>query len=149
MNISKSLFFLFFFFFFSCNHTQIQNQPKERLSIVVDKDTMWKAIIKTFKDYPLKNIDPQIGYLETELIKGDLVWKAPHQKSEDLYGYSYTIQVYLSYKNPISTVNIYKKNYKQKGFISQKEEVPSDYLEETALFYHILRELELKKKLDT
>ena len=107
---------------------------------------MWKTMVKVFKPYPIKNIDPQIGYIETELIKGDQVWKAPYQA--DSYGYSYTIQAYLTYKKPVSNVNIHKKVYKQKGFISEKEEVPSDYLEEAILFYNILRELELRKKLD-
>jgi len=109
---------------------------------------MWKVMVQVFKSYPLKNIDPQIGYIETEVIKGDQFWKAPYQKEEKFYGYSSTLQAHLNYKKPISTVSIYKKVYKQRGFISEKEEVPSDYMEEALLFYHIIRELELRKKLD-
>ena len=149
MKLAQKLFFrliafILLFFIFSCIHTQ--EEFKNQLSFVVDEDTMWKIMVKVFKSYPLKNIDPQIGYIETELIKGDQVWKAPYQA--DSYGYSYTIQAYLNYNEPVSNVNIHKKVYKQKGFISEKKEVPSDYLEEAILFYHILRELELRKQLD-
>ena len=143
MKFIKYLLFLFLLCSVSCIHTE--EESKNRLSFVVDRDTMWKVMVKVFKPYPLKNIDPETGYLETEVIKGDQVWKAPFQKAENFYGYSYTIRAYLNYKKPVSTVNIYKKVYKQKGFISEKEEVSSDYLEETVLFYHIVRELELKK----
>lgn len=138
--------FLFVFCLLSCVHTS--KEPKTRLSIMVDRDTMWKVMVQVFKPYPLKNIDPQIGYIETEVIKGDQFWKAPYQKEKKFYGYSSTLQAHLNYKKPISTVSIYKKVYKQRGFISEKEEVPSDYMEEALLFYHIIRELELRKKLD-
>ena len=146
MKFLKYFVFLFLFSVLSCAHTQ--EEPQNRLSFVVDRDTMWKVMVKVFKPYPLKEIDPQTGYLETKEIKGDQVWKAPFQKNEDFYGYSYTIQANLNYKKPVATVSIYKKVYQQKGFISEKKQVPSDYLEEAVLFYHILRELELQKKLD-
>jgi len=142
--IHFGLYFVWLVSSSSCIH--IEKEPEKELSFVVDQETMWKIMVKVFKPYPLKNIDPTAGLIETELIKGAKVWKAPYQK--DLYGYSYTIQAYLTYSQPVSTVSIYKKPYKQRGFISEKEEVPSDYLEETVLFYHILRELELQKKLD-
>ncbi|MBC6415418.1 MAG: hypothetical protein GDA46_03400 [Bdellovibrionales bacterium] len=118
------------------------------MSFVVNEDIAWKTMVKVFKAYPLKTIDPHLAYIETEEMKGDRFWKAPHEEDQNFYGYSYIIKAHLNYKEPISTVTISKKIYRQKGFISKKEELPSDYLEETALFYHILRELELKKKLN-
>ena len=74
-----------------------------------------------FKDYPLKTIDEQRGYIETEVLQADQFWKAPHQKSLDFSGYSSVILVSLEYKKPIARVFINKKIYKQKGFISQKK----------------------------
>jgi len=148
--LKKQRFFFFLLFCFplivfssSCVHTS--EAPQKELSIVVDRESMWKTMVKVFKPYPLKNIDPKKGNIETELIKGGQVWKAPFEKAR--YGYSYKIQAYLTYKEPISTVSIYKTLYKQTGFISEKQIIPSDHMEESLLFYQIFRELELKKKL--
>ena len=146
MKFIKHILFLSFFCLLSCVHTQ--ETSKNQFSLVVDRDRIWKVMVKVFKSYPIKNIDSQSGYIETEWMDGELVWKAPFQKSEKLYGYSYKIEAYLNYNEPISTVSFHKTAYKQKGFISQKERVPSDGLEETALQYHIVRELELGLKLN-
>ena len=138
-----SLFYFLFLFFLSCTHTK--EEVNNQFSFVVDQGVMWKTMVKVFKSYPLKTIDPHLAYIETEEIKGAQFWKAPYEE-EILYGYSYILKAYLHYKKPVSTVKIHKKIYRQKGFISKKEEVPSNYMEETALFYHIMRELELSKK---
>ena len=101
-----------------------------------------------FKSYPLKTIDEQKGYIETAELKADRFWKAPHQQKRDFSGYSYVITVSLSYRKPIARVFIDKKVYKRKGFISIKEEVPSDFLEETVLLYRIAKELSISSRLD-
>ena len=136
---------MLFLSFLSCVHTK--EEVNNQLSVVVDQDVMWKTMVKVFKLYPLKTIDPHLAYIETEEIKGEQFWKAPYEK-ESLYGYSYILKAYLHYKKPVSTVAIHKKIYRQKGFISKKEEIPSNYMEEASLFYHIMRELELRRALD-
>ena len=143
MIIKKSIGFVLLLSLISCIHTE---ELSNSLSFAENKEKVWKVLVEIFKTYPLKTIDEQIGYIETEIIKSSdsKFWKAPHQKRKDFSGYSYFIAVNLNYKKPISTVTIHKKVYKQKGFISKKQEVSSDQLEETALLYQIARELEVK-----
>ena len=129
----------------SCTHTE---ELSNSLSVEANKEKVWKILVKTFKNYPLKTIDEQLGYIETEVIKSANFWKAPHQKQKDFFGYSYILRVNLNYDKPISTVIINKKVYKQKGFISQKQDVASDHLEETVLLYQIARELEVQSLLN-
>ena len=117
------------------------------LSVPINKEKVWKVLVEIFKSYPLKTIDEQLGYIETEIIKSANFWTAPHQKKTDFTGYSYLLKVNLKYNRPISTVVITKHVYKQKGFISTKQEIPSDHLEETALIYQINRELEVQNLL--
>ena len=130
-----------FFFLISCAHTE---KPPNSLSFSADREAVWKVLVEIFKTYPLKTIDESLGYIETKTIKGANIWTAPHQKKTDFSGYSYFIKVNLDYDRPISNVLISKKVYKQKGFISNKQEVSSDHLEETALLYQIARELEVQ-----
>ena len=142
----KIFYFLLPLLLISCVHTK---EPSNSLLIPASKEKVWKVLVEIFKTYPLKTIDGQIGYIETEVIKNSnpQFWKAPHQKikgSKDFSGYSYVLKVNLSYNRPISTVTITKKLYKQKGFISQKQELPSDHLEEISLIYQISRELEVQ-----
>ncbi|MDE0091985.1 MAG: hypothetical protein OXN83_01715 [Oligoflexia bacterium] len=137
----KSICFGLFFFLISCTHTE---ESPNSLSVAAKREKVWKVLVEIFKTYPLKIIDEQLGYIETETIKSSQVWKAPHQKKKDFSGYSYLLKVNLNYNKPVSTVTINKKIYKQKGFISKKQEIPSDHLEETALIYQIARELEVQ-----
>ena len=127
----------------SCIHTE---ELPNSLSFAKSREKVWTVLVEIFKTYPLKTIDEQLGYIETETIKSSdsKFWKAPYQKRKDFSGYSYFIKINLNYKKPISTVTVNKKIYKQKGFISQKQEIPSDHLEETALLYEIARELEIQ-----
>ena len=140
--IKKTVFL--FCFLISCTHTE---KPPNSLSFSADRETVWKVLVTVFKAYPLKTIDETLGYIETKTIKSPNFWTAPHQKKTDFSGYSYFLKVNLNYDKPISTVLINKKVYKQKGFISNKKEIYSDHLEETALLYQIARELEVQNLL--
>ena len=143
--MTKNIFCLLLpLFLMSCMHTE---ELSNSLSVPVNKEKVWKVLVEIFKKYPLKTIDDQLGYIETEVMKSARFWKAPHQKKKDFTGYSYLLKVNLKYNRPISTVTITKKIYKQKGFISTKQEMPSDGLEETALIYQINRELEVQSQL--
>lgn len=104
-------------------------------------------MVAVLKSYPLKTIDEQKGYIETEVLKADRFWKAPHQKNLDFSGYSSVIIARLDYERPIARVFIDKKVYKQKGFISSKKEIPSNLLEENLILYRIARELSIRSQL--
>ena len=142
--IRKSLFILSSLLMLSCSHTEdmansrVFQAPRERV---------WKTLVAVFKSYPLKTIDDQRGYIETKALKANRFWKPPHLADQDFSGYSSVITVRLSYTKPLARVFIDKKVYKQKGFISSQEEVPSDLLEEAVLFYKITRELSVQFQL--
>ena len=130
--------------FVSCVHTEDLLISQ---SFQVDREEVWGVLVAVFKSYPLKTIDEEKGYIQTEVLKANHFWKPPHEKNKDFSGYSSVITVRLSYKRPISRVFIDKKVYKQKGFISTKKEAPSDLLEETVLLYQISRELSIRSRL--
>ena len=142
--LKKPFIVLLSVFLVSCAHTdeeansQFFNAPREKV---------WEVLVAVFKDYPLKTIDEQRGYIETEVLKADRFWKAPHHKNLDFSGYSSVILISLEYKKPMARVFIDKKIYKQKGFISSKKEVPSDLLEENLLLYRVARELTVRSQL--
>ena len=141
----NSFFILLFATLISCTHTEEQsnsqlfNAPREKV---------WEVLVAIFKSYPLKTIDEQKGYIETEILEADQFWVPPHKKHLDFSGHSSVIMVNLDYKKPIAKVFINKKIYKQKGFISSKEEVPSDLLEENIFLYRVARELKIRSRLN-
>ncbi len=137
------VFVLSFFALLSCSHTESVANSQ---AFYAPKDKVWEVLVAVFKAYPLKTIDDQTGYIETQTLKATRFWKAPHQKNQDFSGYSSVITVRLSYTKPFARVFIDKKVYRQKGFISSKEEIPSDSLEEAVLLYKIARELEVRSR---
>ena len=141
----KVFFSLFSILLISCVHTE---ETANSQTFRASKEKVWEVLVTVFKSYPLKTIDEQKGYMETEVLEADRFWLAPHQKRNNFSGYSSVLKVRLDYKRPIARVFIDKKIYKQKGFISSKEEVPSDFLEESILLYRVARELRIKTLLD-
>lgn len=129
----------------SCLHTE---PPSNQISLLAEKEEVWKTLVKVLKSYPLKTIDNTSGYIETKIIKGPNIWRPPNKTRKDFYGYSYKIIAKLSYSPPLSTVIIEKKVHKQQGFLSEKKLVPSNLLEEQALIYEISREIELQNLLN-
>lgn len=103
--------------------------------------------MEVFKSYPLKTTDEQNGVIETQELRGSKFWQAPHYDNPDTFGYSSVISVRLSYRKPVARIYITKKIYKQEGFMSQKEEILSDLLEESILLYKIDRELNMRARL--
>ena len=128
----------------SCVHTE--HEVNSQL-FQAPREKVWEVLVAVLKSYPLKTIDEEKGYIETEILGVDHFWLAPHQKNQDFSGYSSIIIIKLDYKKPVARVFIDKKIYKQKGFISSKEEIPSDFLEERVLFYRVARELSLRSQL--
>lgn len=143
--IQKNTFILLLVCLVSCTHSpELINSQ----SYLASREKVWKVIVAVFKSYPLKSIDEEKGYLETEELKANQFWSPPHQENQDFSGYSSVIQVQLNYDHPLSWVYITKKIYKQKGFISSKMSIPSDQLEESIFLYRIGRELHLQTMLN-
>lgn len=141
----KAVFILWSIWAVSCAHSPDVLNSR---SFPAPKEKVWEVLVAVFKSYPLKTIDEDKGYIETGELKASHFWKPPHRSRENFTGYSSMIRVRLSYHRPISHVYIDKKVYKQKGFISSKQEVPSDLLEESILLYRIGRELSIRSRLD-
>ena len=127
----------------SCQHSPDKNSQ----FFLASREEIWEALVAILKSYPLKTIDEQKGYIETKELKANQFWKGSHQKNQDFFGYRSVISVQLNYEKPIAKVFIHKKIYQQKGFISSKREVPSDFLEEAVLLYRLGRELKIRRKL--
>ena len=139
------LYTLLALFLLSCTHVE---EMSNKQIFKAPREKVWEVLVEVLKSYPLKTIEEQRGFIETEVLKANQFWKAPHQKNQDFSGYSAQLIVKLDYKKPYARVFIYKKIYKQKGFISSKEEVLSDLLEENILLYRIARELQIRALLE-
>ena len=140
----KAVWFFSLFWAVSCAHTGSFNSQ----AFQAPRDKVWEALVAVLKPYPLKIIDERLGYIETERLEAGRFWKAPYQKDRDLSGYSSVIKVRMSYRRSIAKVFIDKKVYRQKGFMSSQEEIPSDFLEETVLLYRLATELGIRSRLE-
>lgn len=142
----KSLFCIFFsLFLMSCAHVE---EEQNTIFFEAPREKIWEVLVFVLKPYPLKTINEQKGYIETEVLKAGRFWKAPYERTKDLSGYTSSLMVKMDYKNSRARVSVYKKIYKQRGFISNKEEVFSDMIEEGILLYRIARELKIRSYLE-
>lgn len=144
--LTKRFFYIIIFFGFliSCTHSQKSNNIQY---FKASKGQVWEALIFILKAYPLKIINEDNGYIETEILTSNHFWKAPHEEHKDFSGYSSILKIKLSYEQAYSVVFIDKKVYKQKGFISLKQEVLTNFLEEEILLYKLHRELKIRNYL--
>ena len=117
-------------------------------SFEAPREKVWEALVVVFKPYPMKIIEGDRGYIETEPLKGSRLWKAPGQKSSALSGHSAVITARISGAGPVIRVFIHKRLYRRKGFISQEEEILSDGLEEAILFRRLALELRVKSLME-
>lgn len=144
---NKFLYLLFSLLLLSCTHVEEEEMSNQQV-FRYPRETVWEVLVAVLKSYPLKTVDEQKGYIETEVLKADQFWKAPYQRNQDFSGYSSQLIVKMDYRRPDARVFVYKKIYKQRGFISSKEEVLSDLVEENILLYRIARELKIKAFLE-
>ena len=66
----------------SCTHTEEQGASQ---FFHAPRGEVWEVLVAVLKSYPLKTIDEQKGYIETETLGAELFWRAPHQKKLDKY----------------------------------------------------------------
>ena len=112
-----------------------------------DYQKIWRAVMLTLEDYPIETENNEKGYLKTEPILENTIWKLPFplKKAEGKYTLDIRLIKGQSGDEPVVKVQIFKKIKVQKGFISEPEIIPSSGLEEKAILYRILRELEIEK----
>ena len=104
---------------------------------------VWQAVMLVLEDYPIEVENNEKGYIKTELIEENTLWKPPFlvKKTEGKYRLIIKIKKGKSNEDPVVQVSIWKKITFQKGFISEPEIAPSSGLEEKALLYRIFREI--------
>ena len=101
------------------------------------------------EDYPIETEDNEKGALKTESIQTETIWKYPFERERALTAAKYTIHIKLIKgtvkSKPMVKVRILKKILEQKGFIEDPKRIPSDGLEEKAILYRILREINIEQ----
>ena len=144
---------LVFLFLTACTTTA----PKRHIVGPVSKvffaeyEHAWRALMLALENYPIAEEDKEKGYLQTETIKEESLWKLPF-KTQLVPGLKYTIYVQLTKGSarhrPAVQVSITKTKMSRRGFIDTYHRVPSNGLEEKNILYRILRELNVKKLLN-
>lgn len=107
----------------------------------------WKACLIVLGKYPLKSYDEESGIIETDYIRGEDVWIAPHRKKYVKGGFRYKLNLRVikgrQGANSVTKVIILKQPELQKDFFSDSEKTQTDGLEELSILYRIERELAL------
>lgn len=111
----------------------------------------WKACLIVLGKYPLKSYDEESGVIETDFIRGEDVWTAPHKKKYLQGGFRYKLNLRVIKGKqgaaPVTKVIILKQPELQKDFFADSEKQQTDGLEELSLLYRIERELALEEAL--
>jgi hypothetical protein len=112
---------------------------------------VWKSCLIVLGKYPLKSYDEEAGVIETDYIRGEDVWIAPHRKKYVSGGFRYKLSLRIikgkSNNKPVTKVVIVKQPELQKDFFSDSEKTQSDGLEELSILYRVERELALDQAL--
>lgn len=113
-------------------------------------DSVWRAAQLALK-YPIAINNMDHGVLETDTVKGDDGFVAPHQDRPPSSGVRYKILMTLARGRTEGRdsvkVTIQKVMERKRDFFSEAESLQSDGLEEQALFYRIERELVIDEAL--
>ena len=114
-----------------------------------DYQKTWRATMLALEDYPIETENNEKGYLKTEFIKNETVWKLPFERGKKFNEFKYTIHITLTKGKmdslPMVRVLVLKKIFIQRGFMSDPEQVPSDGLEEQTILYRIFREISIEQ----
>jgi hypothetical protein len=112
----------------------------------------WRAAQKAMVNYPIRVNNIDSGLIESEVIKGQELWPAPHKERRKQPGLRYQITLRAtkgnSGQNEATSVSIQKKSALEKDFFSGESQLPSDGSEEEMLMYRIDREIILENALD-
>jgi hypothetical protein len=115
-------------------------------------EEIWKATglaLQSPKSYPLKVHSMDTGFIETDIIRGSLIWNAPSVIEAPSNGKAYRLVVQVI-KGKVSgrgafKVTVQKVAQLQRDFFSEPEALGSDGLEEKVILYRIGRELTIDR----
>ncbi len=114
-----------------------------------DYQKIWSATMLALEDYPIEEENNEKGYLKTESIPIETIWKFPVEREDTLKVAKYTIHIKIikgrSKSQPAVQVSVLKKTILQKGFIDNPKRIPSNGLEERSILYRIHREISIER----
>ena len=126
----------------SCIHTA--EKPQNERTFNAPKGLVWESLITVLKPYPTDELNEKKGFIKTEEMNINTLWK-PVNKKKPL-GFKYSLSIYIRPKNPLETrVIVIKKIKNQKTFFSKTYIIPSDLLEEDEILYRLGREIKIRK----
>lgn len=144
----------------SCAHTNeppANELPKLEGPLVrpfpYEYDRVWRAVQKSLSKYPIRVNNIETGKIETEVLRGEKVWHAAHEKPKVQPGLRYQIVVQLvrgqALNGKASTeVSVEKQLSIEKNFFQGESPLQSNGLEEESILYRIDRELMIERALD-
>ncbi|OFZ31314.1 MAG: hypothetical protein A2622_01620 [Bdellovibrionales bacterium RIFCSPHIGHO2_01_FULL_40_29] len=127
----------------------IQKASKQKI-FFAPYDLVWKAAHHSIK-YTIASENQDFGVIETDYIKAVDGWLPPNKTKPDYKSARYKL-IFTFAKGKIdgrdsTRVTIDKKIEIFRDFISEKQVISSDGLEELALFYRIEREIIIEQAL--
>ena len=148
--------FLFFLSFTACivsgcATVKLKSETITPVSKVfhADYQKTWSAVMLALEDYPIEVENNEKGFLKSEPIQEETIWKLPFIDESKLKSAKYTLYIKLLKgkigSRPVVKVRVLKKIKVQKGFIDEPIRVPSNSLEEKAILYRIMREINIEK----
>ena len=111
------------------------------------------ALKQAMVHYPQRVDNTEAGIFETDFVKGEARFKAPHKLDQEFSsGYRYRIIVRLVRGNNkdgrnLVKVVVLKQTELARDFFATTETMPSDGLEERVILYRIGRELRIARAL--
>jgi hypothetical protein len=121
-------------------------------AIAASYEETWRAIQKALMNYPIRINNIDAGVIETEVLRGQELWRAPHLEEKYQPGIRYSIKVTAikgeSERGQSTMVSVQKILRHEKNFFSDAEQEPSDGFEEEMLIYRIERELTIERAIE-
>ncbi|MGE0763725.1 MAG: hypothetical protein AB7N80_10645 [Bdellovibrionales bacterium] len=117
-------------------------------------DDVWRAMQLALQgptSYPLRINNMDTGVIETEQVKGSMVWSPPNVEQPSGGGYSYRL-IMRVIKGAVSgrqayKVTVQKVSQIQRDFFAEPEPISSDGLEEKVILYRVDREMQIDRAL--
>ena len=123
---------------------QIIQKSSNQKIFFANYDLVWKATHSTIK-YTIASENQDFGVIETDYVKSVDGWLPPDKTKPDFKSARYKLTFTFAKGNTdgreSTRITIEKKIEVFRDFISDTQIVPSDGLEELALFYRIEREV--------
>lgn len=117
-------------------------------------DDVWRAMQLSLQgptSYPLRINNMDTGVIETEQVKGSMIWAPPHLEQSSGGGFTYRLTLRIIKGNlqgkQAFKVTVQKQAQIQRDFFAEPEPVPSDGLEEKVILYRIDREMQVDRAL--